>query len=682
MFKLFTLLIILGGTLVVDSRGGDQQIRSDSVTDKKNNPDSIVILADKFYKAREFRKAATLYESRLKINDSSLTVIKRSRLYIKLASSYRKLDQTENARSVLKKALSLIDPTHSEYVSIIHNNLGNIAFDEGDFKTSIEHYEKSLEISRSISDSLSIAKRLKSLGIVYKNMSHYSRALNLYRESVHILVTLDNDKELAATYDAIANVFEKTEEFQNSLTHHFKALELQEKIGYERGVAGSLNNIGNVYLETNLTDSAIIFYEKSLSIKKRLKLSLSESVTLNNLGEAYFKKGDLKKANQYFHQSLTIRKNMHDKKGIATSSNNLAELFFVQKQYTKSINFLVTAGVLARQMQLNNVLLRNLDLGKKIYGALGQYEKVAALDAEYDQLKEHLFNEEKVKVLNIRALMEKEEVEKNNELLEQEILLKELETENQRILSIAFIVLFVGVSVVLVVIISTRRKIVRKNKELLDKNRIINAQKADIQHQTNNGLQRVQNILKTVSKGIDDEDILRQVKNGENMILALSSLSEFLYEARDHTEIVMKDFLQELTSKLLTVHNKKPDEVSFHMDISPIVLAFDTAVPIALIISEVVTNAFKHAFAETEHPAFSISFSEQDKKVKLIIQDNGKGYSKNELKNSSKHFGRTLISKYVDILGGRQKTHYQNGQGSIFELVFQCQKIGTRLSHA
>jgi two-component sensor histidine kinase len=74
------------------------------------------------------------------------------------------------------------------------------------------------------------------------------------------------------------------------------------------------------------------------------------------------------------------------------------------------------------------------------------------------------------------------------------------------------------------------------------------------------------------------------------------------------------------TSRLKCRGNKDISDV--HVDIS-------SAIPLALIVNELITNAYKHAFTKNKNGSIEVSLSEKDKQVILVIKDNGKGFDKN-----------------------------------------------------
>jgi two-component sensor histidine kinase len=89
-------------------------------------------------------------------------------------------------------------------------------------------------------------------------------------------------------------------------------------------------------------------------------------------------------------------------------------------------------------------------------------------------------------------------------------------------------------------------------------------------------------------------------------------------------------------------------------------LDIDRAIPIGLIVNELVTNAFKHAFSNTKQPKINVSLAHNhDGSMELKVFDNGSGIGANGA--SSKSFGMKLVHTLVEQLNGTMQQKHDNG---------------------
>jgi two-component sensor histidine kinase len=91
-------------------------------------------------------------------------------------------------------------------------------------------------------------------------------------------------------------------------------------------------------------------------------------------------------------------------------------------------------------------------------------------------------------------------------------------------------------------------------------------------------------------------------------------------------------------------------------------LTIDTAVPLALILNELMTNSIRHAFTGYESGQVRIKFHETDgQEYRLIVEDNGTGFSPLSSKDSSKTLGMQLINILIEQLNGKYEISSDNG---------------------
>jgi len=166
----------------------------------------------------------------------------------------------------------------------------------------------------------------------------------------------------------------------------------------------------------------------------------------------------------------------------------------------------------------------------------------------------------------------------------------------------------------------------------------------EVDHRVKNNLQMISSLIVMQSRTVTDEKTRRSMRAMLERIEALSTVHRRLYQSRDVSRFDVADFVRDLVGDLLSASGRPEIRASF--DLEPVVVSADKATPLALIINELVTNALKHAFGNSEsHPGggtIGIGLSRSDGRLKLGVSDNGAGIGGNQTGSSS--FGMKLIN--------------------------------------
>lgn len=206
---------------------------------------------------------------------------------------------------------------------------------------------------------------------------------------------------------------------------------------------------------------------------------------------------------------------------------------------------------------------------------------------------------------------------------------------------------------------------------------------AEIHHRVKNNLAIISGLLELKALNIDDEamtDILRQ---SQLRIQSMSMIHEALYEADDFSNLEFHVFVENLVGAIEEAHNylNKDIELTFSLSDS-LQLNVNQAIPCGLIINELVTNSFKHAFTGRDRGeiAISLNYEQQQNDVVLQVMDDGKGFPEDFIKGETNSLGGTLIQQLTTQLDGRLQL--ENRQGAFAELRFlKSDKSGSSSQH-
>ena len=148
----------------------------------------------------------------------------------------------------------------------------------------------------------------------------------------------------------------------------------------------------------------------------------------------------------------------------------------------------------------------------------------------------------------------------------------------------------------------------------------------ELHHRVKNNLQMISSLLSLQADRIRSPRIRRIFADAQNRVLTLSVLHRHLYERSNWAQVDFQAFLNDLVRHLSVDHGEAGRPV-VRFDIGAPVVAVgpDIAIPIGLIVTEAVSNAFRHAFAGTANPQITIRARNTDGQFELSIEDNGVG---------------------------------------------------------
>ncbi len=171
----------------------------------------------------------------------------------------------------------------------------------------------------------------------------------------------------------------------------------------------------------------------------------------------------------------------------------------------------------------------------------------------------------------------------------------------------------------------------------------------EIYHRTKNNMLVIISMLDLQMQDVDDDRIISIVKDTENRIRAMALVHEKLYQSQDLSEIDLGSYLEEVAHSL--VGSMVPDgRIRLDIIVEPVPITIDHAIPLGLVINEIVTNAVKHAFPEGRSGTVSLRLTrDQDKKIRLEISDDGRGLPEHVDIDGGSSFGLQLVNSLVKI---------------------------------
>lgn len=214
--------------------------------------------------------------------------------------------------------------------------------------------------------------------------------------------------------------------------------------------------------------------------------------------------------------------------------------------------------------------------------------------------------------------------------------------------------------------IDERKRVEEQAKNSLKEKEIL---LREIHHRVKNNMQIISSLLNLQSQYVKDKESFEMFRESRNRILSMAFVHEKLYQSKDLTKIDFDDYIRSMTQHLLRTCSVDPRAVRLNINCSDIFLSIDMAVPCGLIINELISNAFKHAFPEGRKGEITIDFRpDADNRLTLVVSDTGIGLPKDIDISNSKTLGLQLIKDLVDQLGGT--LNIERDGGATFRITF------------
>jgi two-component sensor histidine kinase len=191
----------------------------------------------------------------------------------------------------------------------------------------------------------------------------------------------------------------------------------------------------------------------------------------------------------------------------------------------------------------------------------------------------------------------------------------------------------------------------------------------EIHHRVKNNLQLVMSLLNLHARRIRDPRAEVAFAEARSRINALATLHRRLYESESLQEIDLKWFLEDLCAELRRGGLSRGRIVELVVESPSEVIGPDVAVPLGLLVTEAITNAYKHAFNEREGGHISVQVTRLSPSVlSLTIRDDGTGFDTAANTQDHSGLGRSLIEAFVRQLRGELEV--RSDEGTIVQVTF------------
>jgi two-component sensor histidine kinase len=191
----------------------------------------------------------------------------------------------------------------------------------------------------------------------------------------------------------------------------------------------------------------------------------------------------------------------------------------------------------------------------------------------------------------------------------------------------------------------------------------------EVHHRVKNNLQVISSLIDLQAERITDPATRTLFRDTRDRVRSMALVHEKLYQSADLAHTELGAYIRNVMKELFLAHGEVSSKVNLQLELEPVFLPVDMAIPCGLILNELATNSLKHAFVGRERGTIDIHLtSTGNHSVRLLFRDDGWGLPSGLNLQAAESLGLRLIRMLSKQLRGEVMT--QSGEGTMFELRF------------
>jgi two-component sensor histidine kinase len=542
---------------------------------------------------------------------------------------------------------------------------------------SLQYAKQSLKLASELKDKKQMGFSYIELGNDYIQMNDCSGATESLFQAIHLFNEIDDERDKGITFVLLGDLYQSYKKYTDAIQFYKNAIDIQSRLNDYEQLGNAFNNIGEIYRVKSVMDSALFYFKEATRNFKIVKYLKGIAYAEGNIALIDLRLGRDRSAIRKLQELNTFFKQLKEWDPISYNNNEIAKSKCDKGDYHSALQFAEQAYDIA-SMAKSKERLRDASMTlHTIYRKKQDYEHSIDYLNTYHSFNDSIINEKNIQQLN--------DLQKSFEAAKKEKQINTIKAISERnfngFLALCVVALLVGVLSFYFLLLN--KKLKKVNKKLQEQSLQLNMQKAlievnlkeketllkEIHHRVKNNLQIISSLLNLQSNTLINEEFLEIFKKGQSRIQSIALIHQRLYQNDEITVINIKEYTEQLILKLIDCLSKENLEIDSDVVSENILLDIDTAVPLGLIINELITNSIKYAFKDNSRNSIRIEITEQEKHYyKLHYADTGEGLPNEFNLECSVTLGSKLLSILTRQLGG--KIRYYNEDGANFIITF------------
>lgn len=502
---------------------------------------------------------------------------------------------------------------------------------------------------------------LTNLGYVYERRGELGKAFEFASQTLQLGEKYGDTKAIAMAYSDISNLFWKQGKSEEGLEYGLKSLALFEQRGIkDLDFDFTLHVTGNNLVMLGRYQEALPYFQRSTQIGKQYGFYNNLSDTYIALTDLYLALEDYSNAENSGKEALKYAELLQNEFMVVRSLLSLGKVKKEQGFYEEATIYLNRSIRTATEdfgdRYFLGLIYREL---AESYEGLQDISNSYRAFKKYHELNQAVFNAEAdQRIAQLQTAMDVNQKESIISLQEEAL-------KRQKIIQV-FTLLITALMVFFLFFLY--RVFVKRKKysQLLERQ---NLEKEfllkEIHHRVKNNLETISSLLALQTAQIDNTELQDIMVESQNRVQSMGMIHQNLYQGENLAAIEMKNYFVNLGSYIIDSFDAT-DRISMEVNMDTLELDVDRAIPIGLIVNELITNSLKYAFPDRRKGEIMVSLKEDKEHLYLRVADNGKGMSKSKSIEGT-GFGTQLVELLTKQLDGKMTLSTQQGTEVFFE---------------
>ncbi|TYA57488.1 tetratricopeptide repeat protein [Formosa maritima] len=556
---------------------------------------------------------------------------------------------------------------NKKWLPQFHEMQGRMYANLLELDSASNYFNKALEGYKSINNKKGQATTLFKIGWVHKRKGEIEEALKVDLDALTLMESINDKIGIAGAYSRISEDLNRQERHQEALDYALKTIELCQKNKLENELVYAYTSAGDTYIAMGKNQESFNYYDLALNLARALNFSTFDLLNFtNNRANALKRMENYQEAKTEYESALKKAKEVNYENAIYVITANLGEVNLLLGNYEEALIYqLLTVNLQEANGDVSN-LTENYDHVSSIYEKLNNYPKALEYQKKARSMRDSIVSLESDKAMS--NLLTQYETRKKEETIKTQ----EAKISQQEKTQLLYIVIAALLTLSLIGMFTSMRNIRKKRKklqtlnlELETKNKQNELLLKEIHHRVKNNLELVKSLIALQSAQLEDSATKDAMIASQNRVQSMGIIHQKLYQGENLGSIEMKDYFLNLSEGILDTFNSE-DQIKIECAMDNLELDVDTAVPIGLIVNELLTNALKYAFPDNKKGNIQISLM-QDKPDVLTLKVVDDGIGKIDgLSPKGTGFGSQLIKLLTQQLNGEMQEENNNGTSVLF----------------
>lgn len=583
--------------------------------------------------------------------------------------------------------------------------------------------EKAKEYYAKLKDDYHLAQALKKLGDVYAARSYFRQSSDCYREAAPLLRATGQQAVLSECIDGMGSIAASVGRYKNATVYFNRSLAIKQKLNDRQGIVTTTERLAVAYMNGKQYDSALYFLEavkllapgdpylqstvlsnqsiiycflkKNKQAAEMLALADKTLPAENNTDEKIklviaravysMATDDKARTKKFFDSAGSLMTGSRNPELTVAGFDYLAEMSTLKDDYKTAYHMLRQGEVFKDLYRTSNIdrmkaVVENaaeLGLKEKEIQYLNLVARLKAAQISRDELQRMALLRENIlkdsSLAGQQLLMEalqtetelrgrqlQNEKELSQSLSRENMLKQKMLTDEQHNRNRLWAVLSV-ISLLGAVIFFQYRKQRRKNAIINRQSAELEVLNKEIHHRVKNNLQVISSMLDLQSQSLKDPHATAIIKEGIQRVQSMAFIHQNLYQGSEANAVNMTEYIRMLSNHLFQTYNIREGKIRMHTDIQELKLHTDTAIPLGMILNELISNALKYAFRGREEGSIRVVMKLREQELLLQVKDNGVGLPATFDLQQANTFGYDVIKAFARKMKARMNIDGSNG---------------------